>query len=381
MSNQRLRRNPYLFAVFVITFAAASTIAQPGTESESQRLTKSAFALFQEGKVDQAVSIADQVVSIENNKPNPNQQNLAAALLNLARLKKEHYWILRKDLAEPNISREAHIASDAKRRNYSNEIVALLKQVIEIYETKIKTDSDQLALAKFELAQFADRVGNFVLVSRGKGDGAEQIQTLYTEALVMRQKLLGDSDDLTIYTMFSLAAFVDSRAEIEKSLPLYENYVKLVEAKHGSSSKYLLSAFRALGRLYVTISDQIKADEIKARIEAVTGQAEAAPQADMDLTRRSKTDFLAKLMADPSTISLGTKLQRSLVVQVEIDEKGKVVHLSVPDTGERDMFGDSIRRKALKDVKNWEFRPLTVHDVKKRMKGVVWYPYFVKIKD
>ena len=359
-------------SVFVSQFG----FAQDTPQTESAKLTQQSYALYQEGKFDEAIALAEKVVEKERNAPNRNWENLATTITNLALLKKEHYWILRKDLANPAISTDDLAKSGTRRIEYLQSIEALLREAIGIYDNKLKIETIQLATIKFELAAFLNRLGG--PFSDAKSTGASEVEKLYADALALREKLLGDGDEQTIFAMMSLVDFCRNSANFEKALPLYQRLISVIEKKYGKNSEHLPPVLRAYANLLITTEQKAEAVEIVNRISSITGRAENLPEADFDLSRRNTKDKLQELIENPNTISEGMKKQKWLQVRVLIDEKGKVLEAKAAETPEKDFKGKNVMEKAEKEVLEWRFKPLLVEGAARKMRGVIWYPYLVK---
>jgi tetratricopeptide (TPR) repeat protein len=360
---------PIFTFIFCLVFAL-NVIAQ---ESESQSITKKSLELYQQGKLTEAIEMAEKAVSIEMTLPNKNWDNLANSVFNLALLQKAHYWFLAKDSNRKDITKEQVGKNTGKQIKYSLSIPKNLGQVIDIYENKLKIQSLNLATAKIELGLFENKNTDTPMFPLEK-----DTESLFDSGLQIREKLLGLSDDITISTFFAVADIYEKKGLFEKAITNYEKYVIAIEKKYGTNSQYLLPALRSLVFMWFSTENQKESEAIVTKIESITGKKETPLTYSLDLTLRNKQDEFNKLMIDPNTITTYLKKQKWLLVHVSLDEKGNVIDLSAENPQEKDIFGKDVREKAEKEIRRWKFKPFVYRDIKRKLKGIVWFPYFVK---
>lgn len=374
MNGKARPRRILALLLVVVGAVAASSFAQNVGSSESERLTARAFANFKNGMINDAISDATRVVEIERSVSGP-PENLAVAIKNQALLQKEHYWILRKIAAEPSTDREVLRLNSEKLRFYQTSIVSLLAEAIGLLEKAGKGGSLLGSDAKFELAWFLYRVpaaGWETSFSK-----PETVERLFQDVIQTRSRILGETDDATIWAKILFANFYYGQAEFERSLALYRQTIAASEKKHPVLPAVMLAPLRAQLRILVATDQQGEAAQIRDRITKLTGiNDEESPE--IDLSGRSKEDYLEKLMNDPRTITEGLKKQKSLLVRVTIDESGKPISVEAADPKEKDMFGNNVQKKAAKEVLKWRFRPFIENGTARKMRGVVWFPYLIK---
>lgn len=332
--------------------------------------------LYKQGKFGEAINIAEKIVEIQKKDRNQDWQNLAVALKNLVILQKQHDDILYNELRNSNLSEETANKIRFKKSRYYNTIPTLFEEVIGIYTKKLKTENLSSAETEFEFASYLSKTQG---IYPGMGSiETEKTEKLYNHALLIRENFLGESDDLTLSTVQQLANFYQNDAEFEKSLPLYQRFIKEIEKKYGKNSQYLLASLR----IYEKVMRAIQADEqvelTNKQISDVTGKTEALPEFDLDLTLRNKKDVSAKLSVSPNTITGYLKKEKFLLVNILIDEKGKVIEAKAEETQDKDINGKAVQQKADNDVKNWNFKPFFYNGIPKKMKGIIWYPYYIK---
>lgn len=335
-------------SVLICLFAISSIFSQNSHPTETQRLNQQVTSLYQQGKFEDAILKAEKIVEIQRNQPNQNWQDLATALKNLAMLQKMHDEVLERNISNPNISENELSEIRMKRVKYYDNIPSLFEEVIKIYDGKLKVENLQLAETKFEFAFFLNQ-------GQGKYPGLRSINTdkvekLYNHAFSIRENLLGESDNSTLVTILQIANFYQNDAEFEKSLPLYQRFIKRIEQKYGKDSEYLLPALHIYSKLLMAIQLEKEAEEIQKQISTITGKPVPTPEFNLDLTLRNKVNKSAELMEDPNTITKYLKKERFLLVSVLIDEKGKVIELKVSETQDKNIHGKNVKEKAEKEV-------------------------------
>lgn len=348
--------------------------------SEAHKLSLEVSKLFQQGKLEEAIPVSERIVEILRKDKRGWSGELATALKNLFILQKLHFDFLANERENSTESRDEW--SDAKWKRvkfnakYWDSIPALYDELAEIYEKKLKTENLDLAEIKFEYASFlASAQGKMAGLRSLKPETAEKI---LNQSLQIREKLLGESDDLTASTVFKIADFYYKEAEYEKSIPFYLRFTEIIEKKYGEKSEYLLSSYGNYLTILTALQFDQKSEEIRAKISEITGKPEPRLDFDLDLTLRVKEDKSEKLMMDPNTITGYLKTMKFVLVEVTIDEKGKVIEAKAAETQDKNIHGKDVREKAEKDVRQWRFKPFVYDGRERRAKGIVWFPYFIK---
>lgn len=361
--------------ILLFLFCSLSNLfihSQTTNSSESQRLNQQVASLYQEGKYEEAIKIAEKIVDIQKSKSDRDWISLATAISNLAKLQKAHYEALSQMGPAVNLSKEKYY----KKMNYLESIPALFEEVIKIYNKKLKLQDLRLAESQFELASFTNRTqGAFPYLGSTE---TEKIENLYSKSLAIRERLLGENHDLTLSTVLTIADFYHNDGEFEKSLPLYKQFIEEIEKKYGKDSQYLLLPLRTYGKLLSAIDLKEEFYEVTKQISNITGKSESKSDYILDLSLRNKRNKSTELIEDPSTITSYLKKEKFLMVNVLIDEKGRVVEAKAGETEDRDIKGNDVQKKAEKKVLNWKFKPFIYNGKPRKIRGIVWYPYFVK---
>ncbi len=357
--------------------------AQNSELTESQKLNQQVSDLYQQGKFVEAIPIAEKIVQIERKQNKVDLQNLITALSNLVTLKKLHRESVRektrfldKDKKEiPEIRIQDLKKTTSSRSKLTDSISELFQEIIQIYEKDLKIENIKLAEIKAEYASYLTSKGMFV------GSGyleAKKIEELYSDSLKLKKKFLGENDNLTLSTVLQLANFYQNEADFEKSIPLYQNYISQIENKYGNDSQYLLSALRIYLAILGAIDLKDEALTIQMQISNITKQPEKMPEYNLDLTLRNMVNKSNELLMDTGTITSYLKKEKFLMVEVLIDEKGNVIETNPTDTKDIDIHKKKVKEFAKKEVLKWKFYPFHFNGTAKKVKGIVWFPYFVK---
>ncbi len=367
--------------ILIFSFFVISGYSQKNNSpTESQKLSLQVSNFYKQGKLEEAIPLAERIVEIQRKDKNGNLEDLATALKNLFILQKLHYDLLVKE--RENSVEDKDEWSEAKKKRvkfivkYVDSIPALFDELTEIYEKKLKTENLSLAEIKFEYASYLSNTQRRMVGMRSSEP--EKAEKLFNESLRIREKLLGESDDLTASSVLKIADFYYNEAEYEKSLSFYLRFIDTIKKKYGEKSEYLLSPLRKYLTILTALQFEQKAEEIRKNISNITGKPESLAEFGLDLTLRNKEDESAKLLKDPNTITDYLKTMKFLLVEVTIDEKGKVIETKAGETDEQDIHGKVIREKAEKDVTKWRFKPFIYDGAARKAKGIVWFPYFIK---
>ena len=362
--------------ILICSFSPVFAYSQNSDVSEIQKLNLQVSDLYRQSKFEEAIVIAEKIIEIQEKDKNKNFSDLAIALKNLAILQKNYDELLGEKIADSTISKSERFDLITKRRKFYDSIPVIFEKAIKIYEEKLKSENLSLAEIKFEYASYISR-NQGKLVGMGSSE-PDKVESLYKDSLSIREKQLGASNDLTLSTVLQIANFYQKEGNFEKSLPFYLNFLKGIEKKYGEKSEYLLQPLRIYLKILTAAQMEQEAEKIRQQISAITGNLESLPQLDLDLTLRNKADKSKELIENPNTITKYLKKLKFLLVEVIVDEKGNVIEAKAGETQDKDINGKEVQKKAEKDVKDWQFRPLIYDGKARKIKGIVWFPYFIK---
>jgi len=350
-------------------FLSSVSYSQINKTSDSQKLNQQVALLYQQGKIGEAVVLAEKIVEIQRKNNNQDWQNLAVALKNLVILQKQHDEILIREVRDPKFSERERNDKRVILSKYYDSIPVLFEEVIEVYTKKLKTENLSLAEIKAEYAAYLS-------ASQGKYPGMgstdpEKTEKLFEQALSIRKRYLGENDDLTLSTIQQIANFYQNDAKFEKSVPYYRLLIKEIENKYGKNSAYLLTPLRVNAKILRAVNDQVQSEVIEKQISDITGKAEPLAEFDLDLTLRNEKNKSAELMENPNTITSYLKKEKFLRVEVLIDEKGKAIEIKPGATTDKNINGKYVQQQAEKDIKEWKFKPLIFNGTLKKVRGII----------
>lgn len=365
------------FSFLIVIFLLLPTFSFSQTKeiSEFEKLNQQVSALYQQSKFEEAITIAEKIVEIQEKDKKGNLSDLATALKNLAILQKSHDKQLGVKLSDSSISKSDRSNLIVKKVKYYDSIPLLFERAIKIYEEELKSENLSLADIKIEYASYIS-LDQKTLPGMGIVN-PDKVEHLYKDSLSIRKKLLGDKNDLTLLNILQIANFYQKDGEFEKSLPFYRNFIKEIETKYSDKSQYLLQPLRAYLQIVTAAKLEQELENIREKISKITGKPETS-EFDLDLTLRNKDNKVEELMKNPNTITGYLKKMKFLLVEVVINENGEVIEAKAADTQDIDIKKKNVQEKAEKTIRNWRFEPF-IYDGKERgIKGIVWFPYFTK---
>lgn len=309
-----------------------------------------------------------------------------------------------------------------KRRNNlssnSGELEKLYEDVIELYQSNLNWEDIRIAEIKFELAlslniyeplavDINSQARKRLLTWKEKNERLIKSQELFSQSLIIQEKLLPVNDNATLLTKLFLAVAYLQSADFEKSLPLIEKYISGIETKYSKKTESLLPALRIYAAIMLLLGNNDSVTKISKQIFEITGKEENLANGLLFLTPRTKSfkskgitqgDRIETLniqsytrvntngnlpisagiisgggsgslnSVDNMTIStFGGTISGLTKVIIVIDENGKVIEAE-PQTKDQ-----KLKKKIEKDVLSWEFSPFNYNNEKKKMKGIVYY--------
>ena len=348
---------------FFIFFGVAQ--AQESVTNEQKVLTEKAYVLFQQGKLDDAIKIAEKVVKLEKNSNQTDTSSYVNALTNLARMNGASFLLLKNKLASGKIPPSEREAARKKISENAKAAEEYFREALQLNDSGGRKQTAQTADVKSDLAWL---VYNYIPTddkpsvanTRARIDEAEK---LFIEAVALNEKIRGTEADETLLVVLSAGNFYLNYHNFEKSLPYYERYIQTNEKTHGKNYPNLVNALRPYAKiLFATFQDQESAAAVK-RIEEITEKKEDLPKDDLSFYLRSK-DSVAFTVQKIMTI--GKKFER-ISVQVVVDENGKVVE-AVAETKDK-----KLREKAEQEISKWTVRPFSYNNVTRKMRGYLYY--------
>jgi MYXO-CTERM domain-containing protein len=222
----------------------AGTSATTADVDAAMRLHKKAVALYQAGKYDEAVPLAEHVLAIREKALGPEHLEVATALNDLAALcaAKGQYG-----RAEP-----------------------LYERALAIREKALGPDHPDVADSLHNLA--------LLLVSKGQAGRAEP---LYERALAIRERALGHDHPDVARSLNNLAGLYVGRDEYGRAKPLYERALAIREKALGPDHRDVAESLNNLGMLHFSRGDHGRAEPLYLRALAIWEKALGAEHPDV----------------------------------------------------------------------------------------------------
>lgn len=367
----------FLFPIALVTLSVLS-FAQ---DTEISKLNQNIAALYQQGKFDDAIPLAEKVVSIEK-KAAKNSMAYAVAVTNIAQLNKEKAKAIRANLSkfEPRnrfgALSESKAAAEKAKRYY--------REALEVYKTFNGEGSAPAIAVKNELAWivYSFTVSDSIGESRAQIDEAEK---LYMEALAASDALAPADVDLQMLTLNNFGDFYMKFVNFEKALPLFERSIKAGESKYGEKGQQLLGGLRGLFEIYLITGQDSAMAATKTRVEAISRTTEQTPK-NRDLTARSRG--IARVDANGFFHTDLTDLDRSYKTTAEIQKmltpgqyvvKSIEVELIVNEDGtvsEAKVITPSKYTKQIEEAAMAsKFRPFEYNGKRQKIKGKIYFQY------
>ncbi|HEX5602819.1 MAG TPA: TonB family protein, partial [Pyrinomonadaceae bacterium] len=270
-----------IFLLFASLFISQSSQESPEL-AEATELTKSVVKLFKEGKFDEALPLAKRALEIRERLLPPNDQRVSLSLGYLG---------------------DVYLA----KRDYSSARKAFERLLLLQEERLGPTDVNlTFTLDRLALLSFRD----------GKPEKSEE---LYQRSLAIREKAFGGESLQVADTLYSLGQLYRMRGKYDRALDSYKRSLLIYgHSKEVGTAEFLRTS---TGITCVGYESQNKAifKEAEAIQKLFASGVPFAPPAEV-LNGR------AVVLAKPEypTAARDRNLEGTVVVQVEIDEKGNV---------------------------------------------------------
>ena len=360
---------------------ATPPVAQDSTESLNGQIVK----LYQEGKVEEAIPLAEKVTALEK-KAGKESEGVAAAYTNLAMLHTARYKSFQQALEnQEEISKRAKLIKES--RAAAERAEELMLGAIKIYEKIGLSESVAAAAVKTEMALMLTEYEPFLSVL-GMPKRGEDAHMYYREALSTYDRALGRDSEQSLSVVMKLAFMYVRASFFEKGLEYYERYLASVEKARGISDKSLVPALRGIMEIMLITEQKDMASKIADRIASITGQPEKTPAPQPMLSFRASSvdpvegfespvyystivfNFPPRNMFVPSHSTavtfINTKIQR-IGVKILVDEQGNVIEAKATDPSNPKM--KVVEEAAMKA----KFHPFVYKGVPQKMSGVMVY--------
>lgn len=396
-----------IIPLILLLTALTSGQVQP---SRSQQLSESVATLYQNGKYDEAVPIAEEIVSLE--RKGASTKNLGNALENLAQIKVARFKRALAELNSGSVSPAAIKNAVAKLHSDAQESESHLREALKI--TDAASDHKEQRIAMYnslawllynyqppdpEVSIAFDKIGRDKFEMRTRARLFKRVgeaENLYKEALNT-----GAGENSLLLTTYNFAEFAMATGDLENALARFEKCIADVERIYGKKSQSLVQPLESYIKALAATGQDDLAFEMVSRLVRVTGKSAAMPKTLLNVSLRADKVFApinssgvesnAKANKERITLlgrratlnasldamlavsthgkeyydALGPARIAKVPVRVLVDETGKVVEAEAL-TDEKEQ-----KRDAEAAVSAWKFRPFVAAGQSRKIKGYV----------
>lgn len=365
-------------------FFTLSLFSQDSNLSEKRKeLTAKMINSLQAGKLDDAIEAGEKLVKLEESAKSTDTVSYTNAVLNLARMKRDVFLILREKVRKRDIEPRDISSATEKARENAKSADALYRQALQLNEQSGRGETAQTADIKGELGWL---LYNYI----GSKQSIDDSEKFFLESIALNDKIRGKDADQTLFVVLKTGDFYNEMDNYEKALPFYERYIQTNEKTHGKDYPNLVNALRPMAKILFTTFQEQESQTIVKRIEELTKKSEEIPEANADLHLRTKESvamtmklipiyqeemkyFRAMLKSQNRTlnsnnISMVSKL-KMVAVNVVADENGKIIE-AVADDKTKDK---KMAKRAEETVSKWIVRPFSYNGAKHKIRGVLRY--------
>jgi len=317
-----------IFLFFVSLFIPQTPQESPEL-AEATELTKSVAKLFNEGKFDEALPLAKRSLEIRERLLPKNDPRVANSLGFLG---------------------DVYMA----RREYDNarktleRLLRLQEELVGPTDARLGSTLDRLALLYYE------------------DEKPAKAEEFYQRSLTLREKALGPEHVQVANSLYALGQFYRMRRDYDRALKSYKRSLMIYGKAGGVTTAEFQRTSTGLSCLGYESENTVA---ISKELEAI--QKQFAPGQPPTLPAKMLNGH-ALTLAKPEypQAARERKLSGTVVVQVEIDEKGKVISAKDMCQGPPYLSESSVKA-ALKS----RFAPTEISGVPVKVKGVLRYNF------
>ncbi|HZS06465.1 MAG TPA: CHAT domain-containing tetratricopeptide repeat protein [Blastocatellia bacterium] len=254
--------------------------------AEAGRLNAEVLRLINEGRYDEAIPIAQRVLTTLERVLGPQHPHVATSLNNLALLYKSKGEYAR---AEPLYLRALSIREKTLGAQHP-EVAISLNNLAALYDTAgyyAKAEPlywRALAITEKTLGpghpNVATLLNNLAWLYDNTGEYAKA-ESLYRRALAIREKALGPGHPAVAQSLNNLAAWYDSKGDFAKAEPLYLRALAIRERVLGAGHPDTATSLNNLAELYWNKGDYTKAEPLYLRALAIREKTFGAEHPDV----------------------------------------------------------------------------------------------------
>ena len=244
----------------MLTPTVGQVIAQVSSQdqealAQAKRLNQQAMELYQQGKYNEAIPLAEKALAIFEKVLGENHLDVATSLNNLALL---YQFQGRYSESEPLYQQalaiyKAQLGDNHPSTATSINNLALLYQSQGRYSEAEPFYKEALAIWKKQLGDnhpdTAQSLNNLAELYRSQGRYSEA-EPLYKQALAIREKQLGDNHPDTAQSLNNLALLYQFQGRYSESEPLYQQALAIYKAQLGDNHPSTATSINNLALLY-----------------------------------------------------------------------------------------------------------------------------------
>ncbi|WP_419548321.1 CHAT domain-containing protein [Microcystis sp.] len=306
--------------------------------AEAERLTQQVIQLYQQGKYNEAIPLAEQALAIRKQQLGDNHPDTATSLNNLAALYESQG---RYSEAEPLYKQALAIRKQQLGDNHPDTAQSL-NNLAELYESQGRYSEaeplykEALAIRKQQLGDnhpsTASSLNNLAVLYESQGRYSEA-EPLYKQALAIWKQQLGDNHPLTATSLNNLAGLYRVQGRYSEAEPLYKQALAIRKQQLGDNHPNTATGLINLAVFYQS------QDDIPQAINYLT-QGLAVEEYNLSENLKmgddkQKQDYMAKVLGTTnSVISLNLQAAPNnpeatrLALKTILERKGRILDVS-----------------------------------------------------
>lgn len=300
-------------------------------------------SFYQQGKLDEAIPVAEKIVKLEREKKSPNQQNLLTSLENLSQLKSERFKQTLAELVSPDLKPDKVRNLLEKMRKDGTENEVIYREALALGENNPNIPKEQITGIKNNFAWLlykyfpnqANLPVGFDKLSKDQFDSLNrsrfyerinEAEKLYNEALKMSETAFGADNDITLLSLYNFAEFNLAKGNFEAAINQYKRFINVIEKKYGENSKDLVPPLESYVKILIATNQNDLVMDVISRIVRITGKSKQVPKSLLNISLRSDKSF------ETINSPLVEQRQRSNSDRVYMSRQGSLITSGV--TGE-----------------------------------------------
>jgi tetratricopeptide (TPR) repeat protein len=223
--------------------------------AEAERLTQQVIQLYQQGKYNEAILLAEQALAISKQQLGDNHPDTAASLHNLAGLYQSQG---RYSEAEPLYKQALAISKQQLGDNHPLT-ATILNNLAGLYRVQGRYSEAEplykqaLAISKQQLGDnhpdTAASLHNLAGLYQSQGRYSEA-EPLYKQALAIIKQQLGDNNPATATSLNNLAGLYRVQGRYSEAEPLYKQALTIIKQQLGDNNPATATSLNNLAGLY-----------------------------------------------------------------------------------------------------------------------------------